>query len=193
MALLLSWKHSGFSVDNSVTLYPSDAVGLERLARYILRSPVSLERTLFFPDTAQVVSLPKPGHDREAPESLDALEFVARVLVHIPQPGKHSTHYYGRYANRSKSKLPEDEVPPPASSSNGQSHPASPSSLRRRWAQLLRRVYEVDPLICSQCGGALRIVGFITQPRVIRRILDHLKKQPGSTRAPPTPQRQLVV
>ncbi|GAF94861.1 unnamed protein product, partial [marine sediment metagenome] len=32
--LLLSWRHTGFSVDNSVTVYPSDEQGLERLARY---------------------------------------------------------------------------------------------------------------------------------------------------------------
>ena len=42
--LLLSWRHSGFSVHTSVTAPPDDRDGLERLTRYLLRPPVSLER-----------------------------------------------------------------------------------------------------------------------------------------------------
>jgi len=42
--LLLSWRHSGFSVHTSVTVAENDPDGLERLARYLLRPPVSLER-----------------------------------------------------------------------------------------------------------------------------------------------------
>ena len=33
---------------------------------------------------------------------------------------------------------------------------------RRRWAELLRQIFEVDPLRCLQCGGAMQIVAFIT-------------------------------
>jgi len=33
---------------------------------------------------------------------------------------------------------------------------------RRRWAELLRRIYEVDPLTCPACGGAMRILAFLT-------------------------------
>jgi hypothetical protein len=48
----------------------------------------------------------------------------------------------------------------------------SPSlaALRRGWAQLLRRVYETDPLVCPRCQGVMRVVAFITEGR----ILDHL-------------------
>lgn len=28
------------------------------------------------------------------------------------------------------------------------------------------QVYEVDPLVCSRCGGAMRILAFIEQPEV---------------------------
>ena len=50
----------------------------------------------------------------------------------------------------------------------------SREALRRRWAQLIRRVYEIDPLVCPRCQGVMRVVAFITDGRVIRRILDHL-------------------
>jgi hypothetical protein len=46
---------------------------------------------------------------------------------------------------------------------------------RRRWAELLRQLYEVDPLACPACGGAMRVVAVITEPAVIDRMLAHLR------------------
>src|SRR3989338_1325313 len=31
-------------------------------------------------------------------------------------------------------------------------------SCRKRWAALIRKIYEVDPLICPQCGAKMKIV-----------------------------------
>ena len=50
---------------------------------------------------------------------------------------------------------------------------------------MIRRVYEVDPLVCPRCGGEMRVVGFITQPALIKRILDHLRKHEKLSRPPP--------
>jgi hypothetical protein len=36
--LLMSWRHSGFSAHNAVTVPPGDTAGIERLARYLLRA-----------------------------------------------------------------------------------------------------------------------------------------------------------
>ena len=44
---------------------------------------------------------------------------------------------------------------------------------RYRWAELLRRIYEVDPLACPRCATPMRIVAVITDPAVITRILVH--------------------
>ena len=38
------------------------------------------------------------------------------------------------------------------------------------WAQLISRIYEVDPLICG-CGKKIKITTFVTHPEEIRRIL----------------------
>ena len=43
---------------------------------------------------------------------------------------------------------------------------------------MIRRVYEVDPLICARCGGTMKIVALIHRPEVIKRILSHLKLGP---------------
>ena len=43
------------------------------------------------------------------------------------------------------------------------------------WATLIKRVYEVDPLECPDCGGTMKIISFIErcQADVIERILRH--------------------
>lgn len=65
--------------------------------------------------------------------------------------------------------------------------PADPDlrALRRRWAELIRRIYEVDPLVCPRCGGTMRIIAFLTEPGVIRAILKHLAAKGLDARSPP--------
>ena len=53
---------------------------------------------------------------------------------------------------------------------------------RYLWAQLLARIYGVFPLKCSECGGRVRLVGFITEPTTVRQILEHVGEP---TIAPP--------
>jgi hypothetical protein len=65
-------------------------------------------------------------------------------------------------------------------------------TLRRRWANLIRRVYETDPLVCPRCGAEMRVIGFITEPSVIKRILDHIRKRDKVSRSPP-PLRSAVA
>ncbi len=96
--LLLSWRRSGFSVHNRVHAHPGDGRDFEALVRYMMRSPVSLSRLRFTPGAEQVVYTRKGGHDASEPgedETVDAEDFVARVLVQIPDPRRHLVRYYG--------------------------------------------------------------------------------------------------
>lgn len=45
---------------------------------------------------------------------------------------------------------------------------------KKRWSYFIRKVYETDPLTCPKCQGAMRIIAFIDQPDVIKKILQHL-------------------
>jgi len=38
---------------------------------------------------------------------------------------------------------------------------------------MIKRIFEVDPLLCT-CGAQMKIISFITDPRVVDRILRHL-------------------
>jgi hypothetical protein len=35
------------------------------------------------------------------------------------------------------------------------------------WAKWIRKIYETDPLICTECGEQMRIIAFITNPREV--------------------------
>ena len=47
---------------------------------------------------------------------------------------------------------------------------------RRRWAELVRRIFEVEPLECPRCGQTMRILAFTTEPKAIDLILDHVRR-----------------
>ena len=53
------------------------------------------------------------------------------------------------------------------------------------WADMIRKVYETDPLLCPKCGGQMRIIAFIEDHKVIDRIIAHLKLTFEAKRPPP--------
>ena len=60
-------------------------------------------------------------------------------------------------------------------------------ALRRGWAQLIKRIYEVDPLVCPSCGSEMKVISFITEHDVVDAILRHLaRKEAREARAPPS-------
>ena len=45
----------------------------------------------------------------------------------------------------------------------------------KKWRELIRKVWEADPLLCPNCGREMRIVALINERDVIERILRHLR------------------
>jgi len=61
------------------------------------------------------------------------------------------------------------------------------------WAKLLARVFNIDVETCIKCGGKMKIIAAIEDPKVIKKILEHLRlptKLPPlqPARAPPSPE-----
>jgi hypothetical protein len=50
---------------------------------------------------------------------------------------------------------------------------------RWTWARLLRRVFSLDVLVCPRCAGSRRILGAVTEPHAVRRLLAALGWPPS--------------
>ena len=102
--------------------------------------------------------------------------------------------YYGWYSNKSRGmRRKAAEASAQRQADNGTvpllTLPLVPLACPNpTWAMLIKRVYEVDPLACPQCGAAMKVLSFIEPPQgaVIERILRHCGLwRASSPRAPP--------
>jgi hypothetical protein len=142
----------------------------------------------------------------------EPLDFLAELTQHIPNKGEHLIRYYGHYSNKPRGmrsrNAPESRgmgiprstgilpvsptgVSPVEESTTESRQPQTQCSdrlARRRWAMLIQRVYNADPLLCPRCGGTMKIVAFIEahQQDIIRKILEHCGRwQDPPPRGPP--------
>ncbi|MFH1312476.1 MAG: hypothetical protein ABIJ00_04540 [Candidatus Eisenbacteria bacterium] len=58
------------------------------------------------------------------------------------------------------------------------------------WRELIKRLYEVDPLICPICGSEMKVIAFITHYEVIDKIIHHLRLIFRCQRPPPPHQQE---
>ena len=172
------------------TVEAVDREGLERLCRYGLRSPLSLERLSVDPDGQVHYQLRRPWFDGRTEIVLDPLAFMRRLSALIPAPYANLVRYHGIFANRSRfrDRLPsppaaEEEGPPLKDEKYGSTEEASvedndtPTRRPRRtkWAHLMRRTLDIDVLTCPKCAASMTIIAFLTDPNVLTKILEHLK------------------
>jgi len=60
----------------------------------------------------------------------------------------------------------------------------APGHVRRKWAELLRLVFEVH-LTCPHCGTEMEIISVITRKEPVHKMLAHLKEKGIDARAGP--------
>ena len=135
VANMRDWKHSGFSVDNSVKIEAADHAGMQRLIQYIARCPFSLGRMVSLTDDGKILykagkteCLPFPvtgdvnltaGTRRNfetctepCRSVFDPLGFLAEVTQHIPDKGEHQFRFYGWYSNKNRGLRQANPVAP---------------------------------------------------------------------------------
>jgi hypothetical protein len=114
-ASMLAWPHSGFHVHDGVWVPADEPAFTTRLARYCARHPVALGRLRYAADARTVTyHSDKPSGPTAGAETLDVLEFLARVVSHIPNKGQVLQRYYGWYANRTRGARRRASGPAPA-------------------------------------------------------------------------------
>ena len=84
---LMQWSPSGFSVWLGDPIEPHEVESRLRLARYIVKSPVALDRMEYDAKSCMVAYRSvSQGRSR----TITALDFMADLSVHIPNPGEHN-------------------------------------------------------------------------------------------------------
>jgi hypothetical protein len=180
---ILTWRHTGFNVHSKVrTTTLEDA---RRVARYMAKPILALGRLSF--DEAQGKVIYQYGDGDTDRVEMDYLDFIARATAHIPDKGQVMIRYYGLYSNAHRGKerkraqatsaMPILTPPPPKQASPG-------------WRELIRKVYETDPLTCPACGARMKVIAFITNYAVIDKIIHHLGVTFTHERPPPPHQQQ---
>lgn len=169
-----SWEHSGFHVFVGEPIQPSDKDARLFVARYLKKCPVSLLRLELLETASEpVVRYHKP----KTHESRDftPLKFLAEISQHIPDRWEQTTRYFGTFSARARGAkrlaVPISALPQPLT---------KPS---RNWAACMKRIFEIDPLLCPKCSGSMKIKAFITATSEIERLCKNLALIPW--RAPP--------
>lgn len=129
-----------------------------------------------------------------------AEEFIASITQHIPDKNFQLVRYYGWYSNRMRGErlkvnkaLEDDELSQQELEDEVEVLDVSKYKPRRipspTWRECIKKIWEVDPLECPKCHGKMKIISFITEKPVIRKILEHLglwsEERPPPNKASP--------
>jgi hypothetical protein len=192
----------GYSLHANVAVAADDREALLRLVRYGARQSFSQEYLSLLEDGRIRYELKRPfGPCGACAIVLEPTELLHRLAALVPRPYLHLTRYHGTLAPNAARR---HEVLPaafsrrwrhrtcpgdPASSEElvmGLPPKAGPApSPRIPWAELLRRTYGFDLESCPKCiKGTMAVIAYITEGKVVERILSHLGLPTGL----PTPQ-----
>jgi hypothetical protein len=206
---LMSWKHSGFSVDNGVRISEKDEKGRESVAQYIMRNVFSEGKITYSEKSEKVIYHAKlqkmevrsikaeTGSAKQNLKIYTAEEFIAAITQQLPKKSFQMTRYYGFYSNKSRGlRLKNEEIC--LADKEGKTikdrkveiidvsrhQPKKVPSLK--WRECIKKIWKDDPLICPECLSEMKIISFITEVNIIKKILKYLDLwSENSSRDPP--------
>jgi len=182
-------QHGGFDLHAGEAVPGSDRQGREQLLRYCARPAIAQDRLALTAEGKVSLQLRRPYYDGTTSIEYEPLAFIERLAALIPRPHKNLLVYRGVLAPRSalrarvvayrpevgpvaeRGDAGEDlEAEPPVSEGGG-----SGGQRGYSWADLMRRAFKTDVLICPSCKGPRRLLAAVFKPDAIRRILKSLK------------------
>jgi hypothetical protein len=143
----------GFSLHAGVRIHENDREGRERLARYVLRPPLALQRLSRGEDGRLIYRMKRPRAGSLF-LVLTPDELVARLATLVPPPRVRSLRYHGIFAPHAKGRKrvvppPEPVAPAAVAAARKLGKPERPAPARKPartyripWADLLAKVFE---------------------------------------------------
>ena len=178
-------NQQGFSLHAAVRCAMNQRHKLEQLCRYITRPAIANERLKLNSAGDVVLQLKSPYRDGTTHIVMRPLEFMQRLAALVPRPRLNLIRFHGVLAPNAKIRseiTPGGPVTINDTTDDLDDTPHHSPSARMSWAQLLKRVFDIDIEHCPHCGGTMKIVAAILESEVITKILAHLGLP---TRAPP--------
>jgi hypothetical protein len=170
-AKMLGWRYcGGFSAHNQVRVI--DREGRIKLAGYMIRAPMSLEKMTYDAATGTVIYRSKmhAGLKRNF-QVMPGAQWLELLCKHIPDRHEHLVRYVGWYSNRARGERAKAlKAQQPAKTPPAAEAAVSEFATRAKatWARLIRKVYEADPLVCPKCKGPLRVIAPLDCPTRLR-------------------------
>ncbi len=194
---ILKQEHTGFSVYidtriNFTKYHPEQESRVSHILRYISKSFYSQEKVVYTPGSDKV--LYKGAYHKGLKRNFGYFthtDFIASLTAHIPNRYQKYINYYGYYSSKNRGmrnrKQGNDKVIAISMATEQQ------RAYKKKWAQLIHQVFEVDPLECPACGGRMKIIAYIDRQDVIKKILKHLNLwEDESGRSPPDRKREII-
>ena len=196
--ILRGWVHSGFNVYRSRRVAPEERADLERLAQYIIRNPFAVEKMQVTeanranPDGSIIYRSGMNPKIQRNFEVFTPCDFIAAITQHIPDKSFQLVRYYGWYSNKMRGQRSKQAVEAAQAAGTAAAViDVSEHKPRRipspKWRELIKKVWEADPLLCPRCQKEMRIVALIDEQAVIERILRHLGLWHQGVRVDPGP------
>jgi hypothetical protein len=180
--------HSGATAD--------DRNGFRRLAEavahgkagaiFALEVSVATERLSLLPDGRLLYRLKRRWRDRTSHVIYEPLEFIGKLAALVPPPRFHAVRYYGILAPAAARRslvVPESEEQDALPHAGCPAKSQAPAHAGKRkgkgrsrprsytWAELIKRVFLADVLVCDRCGGRMKVLCAVHPPAAILKIL----------------------
>lgn len=127
---------------------------VDYLARYLKRPPIGETRIKAYDGNNVTYEYLDHYDDTNKLETITVLEFIKRVITHIPDKYFRTIRYYGCLASKNKAKLL-----PLLYNAIGQ----IVKTLKKkkiRWRELISKTFNIDPLLCLKCNQEMVFARF---------------------------------
>ncbi|HII4308511.1 TPA: transposase [Vibrio parahaemolyticus] len=183
-------NHAGFSLHAGVMAEAHQRDKLERLCRYISRPAVSEKRLALTANGQVRYELKTPYRNGTTHVIFEPLDFIAKLAALVPKPRVNLTRFHGVFAPNSKHRVQvtpakRGKKPDKSEGLDTNWRDKSPAERHRAmtWMQRLKRVFNIDIEVCEHCGGHVKVIASIEDPKVIEQILKHLKQKTAKANA----------
>jgi hypothetical protein len=158
-------KVEGFSIHAKVSTLSHQTDKLERLIRYVARGPIASER-LSEKNGKIVYEMKRRWHNGADRVAFTPEGFIQRLIALIPPARSHLIRYHGVFAPNFKYR--NKIIRNPTRNDSGETLPRSKKLL---WAEMIAATFKIDVTECRECGGRMKPIAIIKDPRVAAKIL----------------------